>query len=85
MDIYRRSNVEVGVLSVVKFVSSTGREYEIQFSSDWGAPFSGVDQIVESDDGSVTAMPRGDKWESLIEMTHALKVEIVSVDSDPGN
>lgn len=85
MDIYRRPNVEVGVLSVVTFVSSTGRRYEIQFSSDWGSPFSNVVELIENPDGSIIAMPRGDKWDSLIDMTHALKVEIVSVDSDPGN
>jgi hypothetical protein len=36
-------------------------------------------------DGTITAMPRGDSWGSITEMTQALKVELLSVNSDPGN
>jgi hypothetical protein len=69
----------------IPYKASSGTWYEFELKpTDWSL-IAYIGSFEESMDGTITALPRGDSWNSIAEMTQALKVELLSVNSDPGN
>lgn len=75
------------VFRFIPFVASNGTEYELKLELEARQlpRISQIDRFVEDDRGVIRTEPRSDAWDGLMEMTHALRVTIVSWSTDSTN
>lgn len=77
----------------IPFEAASGEIYELEFEYDYNTndPIYLPDRLVENDSGGIMPSFGGFGvsgqifWPSLVEMTHELKIEFISMNSDPGN
>lgn len=64
--------------------SSSGVTYEVQVTSEYKDVYIPL-EVIEKQDGTLSDPSAQLSWPSLPAMTRDLLIEIVSIDSDPGN
>lgn len=67
------------------FISSGGREYELQIEPTEWTRVCHIERFVEDERGRITAEPTGWQWDGLMEMTHDLRLVILGWRSDCWN
>lgn len=66
---------------LIFFRASTGNHYEIKVRGEDYIPA----ELLEHDDGRVDDLGSEKSWDSLSEMTHDLKIEVLDFGSDVGD
>lgn len=69
----------------IPFLSSSGREYELEIEPTSCMRVHHVRRFVEDRRGGVAAEPTGWQWDDLMEMTRDLRITIVNWRTDFGN
>lgn len=67
-------------MKIINFTAASGNEYELHVEGETHIRF-----ISEKSDGKIYDPEFDNTWDSLADMTHALKIEIVDWGSDVGD